>query len=55
MLTNMGIDSNMEPMKPDHKHRLHTVRPFDYSDAATLVAAFWQDVESVLREKGVWT
>lgn len=38
----------------DHKHRLRTIRRYDYTDAATLLAAFWDDVESVLREKGVW-
>ena len=39
----------------DHKHRLRTVRPYDYQDAGTLVAAFWNEVESMLRQKGVWT
>lgn len=39
----------------DHKHRLHTVRAYDYTDAAALLAAFWKEVESVMREKGVWT
>lgn len=39
----------------DHKHRLHTVRPYDYRDAAALVADFWAEVEAVMREKGVWT
>ncbi len=39
----------------DHKHRLRTVRPYDYTDASALVAAFWHEVESVLREKRVWT
>ena len=39
----------------DHKHRLRTVRPYDYTDAAALLAAFWKEVESVMREKGVWT
>ena len=37
----------------DHRHRLRTVKPFDYTDAATLLADFWTSVESVLREKGV--
>ena len=26
----------------DHKHRLRTVKPYEYSDAGTLVAAFWR-------------
>lgn len=43
------------PAAKDHKHRLHTVRPYDYTDAGALVAAFWKEVESMLREQGVWT
>ena len=39
----------------DHRHRLRTVKSYDYTDAGALLAAFWQDVESVMREKGVWT
>ena len=39
----------------DHKHRLRTIKPYDYQDAGTLMSAFWNEVESVLREKGVWT
>lgn len=39
----------------DHRHRLRAVRPYDYTDAAALLAAFWKEVESVMREKGVWT
>ena len=39
----------------DHKHRLRTIRTYEYQDAGTLVTAFWNEVESVLREKGVWT
>ena len=39
----------------DHKHRLRSVRLYDYTDAGALVAAFWKEVESVMRERGVWT
>lgn len=39
----------------DHRHRLRTVRPYAYTDAAALLAAFWKEVESVMREEGVWT
>ncbi len=35
------------------KHRLKTVRPYEYADAATLLADFWTAVETVLRERGV--
>lgn len=37
----------------DHKHRLRTVRPYDYRDAATLLEDFWVEVDVVLRERGV--
>ena len=37
----------------DHQHRLRTIRPYDYQDAATLLADFWTTVDAVLREKGV--
>ncbi len=37
----------------DHKHRLKTVRPYAYTDAAALLADFWSTVDRVLRERGV--
>lgn len=37
----------------DHRHRLATIRPYQYRDAATLLADFWAEVDAVLREKGV--
>ena len=37
----------------DHRHGLRTVKPYDYQDAATLLADFWTAVDAVLREKGV--
>jgi hypothetical protein len=37
----------------DHKHRLKTVRRYEYKDAATLLADFWSSVDAVLREKGI--
>jgi hypothetical protein len=39
----------------DHRHRLRTVRPYDYQDAGTLLADFWSEVDAVLRERGVVT
>lgn len=38
----------------DHKHRLRTIKPYEYTDAGALLAAFWIEVESVMRELGVW-
>ena len=37
----------------DHRHRLRSIRPYEYRDAATLLADFWKTVDAVLREKGV--
>ncbi len=37
----------------DHRHRLRTIRPYEYQDAATLLADFWETVDAVLRERGV--
>ena len=39
----------------NHRHRLGTVRRYDYKDAATLLADFWSQVDAVLKEKGVKT
>lgn len=37
----------------DHKHRLRTIQPYEYQDAATLLADFWTEVDLVLKERGV--
>ena len=37
----------------DHKHRLRTIRPYEYRDAASLLENFWKAVESALAERGV--
>lgn len=37
----------------DHRHRLQSVRAYDYSDAASLLADFWEQVDAVLKERGV--
>ncbi|MGD9539113.1 MAG: DUF6516 family protein [Alphaproteobacteria bacterium] len=37
----------------DHRHRFRTVAPYEYRDAATLLADFWSLVDAVLRERGV--
>jgi hypothetical protein len=29
------------------------IRPYEYRDAATLLADFWSEVDAVLKEKGV--
>src|SRR6202158_795812 len=35
----------------DHRHRLRTIRPYQYQDAATLLADFWEMADAVLRER----
>jgi uncharacterized protein DUF6516 len=40
--------------RKDHRHRLRKARAYEYTDAAALLGAFWSEIESVLREKGVW-
>ena len=37
----------------DHRHRLRTIRAYDYRDAATLLGDFWTTVDAVLRDRGV--
>ena len=37
----------------DHRHRRRTIRPYDYTDAATLLEDFWKDVDEVPRERGL--
>lgn len=37
----------------DHRHRLRTVKAYEYRDAATLLSDFWTLVDAVLRERGV--
>jgi len=37
----------------DHKHRLKTVRPYEYTNAAALLSDFWAAVDAVLKERGI--
>jgi hypothetical protein len=48
-LTLRGSDG--EPQ--DHRHRLRTIKAYDYQDAATLLGDFWAMVDAVLRDRGV--
>lgn len=49
------VGSQRSGSPQDHRHRLRTVKPYDYRDAATLLGDFWMTVDSVLRERGVIT
>lgn len=35
----------------DHKHQGHRVRFYDYTDAVTLLADFWTDVDSIWKKR----
>ena len=35
-----------------HRHRLRSIGPYEYKDAATLLEDFWTEVDEVLRERG---
>jgi hypothetical protein len=37
----------------NHRHRLRSIRPYEYRDAATLLADFWSEVDAVLKDRGV--
>jgi hypothetical protein len=37
----------------DHRHRLRTIRAYEYKDAATLLGDFWEMVDAVLRQRGI--
>jgi hypothetical protein len=53
----VGDQKRGEPQ--DHRHtpvkpgRQRTIRSYEYRDAATLLADFWDTVDAVLRERGV--
>src|SRR6202451_2907104 len=38
----------------DHRHRIRTVKPYEYRDAGALLADFWTEVDAVLKERGVF-
>lgn len=37
----------------DHKHRTRTIKPYDYSDAGSLLMDSWAEVDKVVKEKGI--
>ncbi len=47
------VDKQRRGDPQDHRHRIRTVRPYEYKDAAALLADFWAEVDFVLKEKGV--
>jgi hypothetical protein len=47
------VGQRMRGAPHDPRHRLRTIRSYEYSDAATLLADFWMAVDAVLRDKGV--
>jgi hypothetical protein len=47
----VGAQERGEPQ--DHRHRLRTIRAYEYRDAASLLADFWSMVDAVLRDRGI--
>ena len=53
---NAHLVANQDLGEPqDHRHRLRTIKAYDYRDAASLLMDFWITVDSVLRERGIIT
>jgi hypothetical protein len=48
-----AVDRRKRGQPFDHRHKLVSIRPYDYNDAATLLQDFWNTVDAVLRERGV--
>jgi hypothetical protein len=36
----------------DHRHRIKTGKAYEYTDAATLLADFWAEIDGVLKREG---
>jgi hypothetical protein len=47
----VGKQKRGEPQ--DHRHRVKTIKAYQYRDAASLLADFWKAVDAMLRERGV--
>ncbi len=39
--------------KFDHKHKIRMIKPYQFSDAASLLQDFWGEVDKVLKDKGI--
>ena len=42
-----------QSVERDHRHRLRTIRPYEYKDAATLLEDFWKEVDRILGKGGL--
>lgn len=47
------VGKQMRGQPQDHRHRIRTVKPYEYRDAAALLADFWTEVDAVLKERGM--
>lgn len=45
--------SRLTKTEHDHKHKNNTIKHYEYSDAATLLADFWSEVDRVLKQRGI--
>ena len=44
--------SGRQRVEQDHRHRLETIRVYDYRTAADLIEDFWAEVGAVIKERG---
>lgn len=53
----VGLDNAHRVQKglpeKDHLHQLKTVKPYLYKEAATLLADFWNEVDKMLKKRGI--
>jgi hypothetical protein len=47
------IGKRLRSKPHDHRHRSQTLKPYNFRDAATLLADFWAAVDTALRDQGV--
>lgn len=47
------VGKQMRGQPQDHRHRIRTVKPYEYRDAAALLDDFWTEVDAVLKERGM--
>lgn len=48
-------NSRVRTARHDHIHRMRTIKPYEYTNAADLLADFWDEVDQVMKERGITT
>lgn len=47
--------SRVMTARHDHTHKMRTIKPYEYINAADLLADFWDEVDQVMKERGITT